>query len=639
MEPSAAAYPYRRLRRAGGAVAALLTAVSFLALVLDDGPPLPTGLAAAVPGCATPAAVQPPAANLADTVAQAAAGTCFLLAPGTYSFHDVVPKDGMAFVGTATDQVVVDGTGHENAFHGTAADVVIGQMTFDGFDNSGGTSRQEQAPIRGTPGLWQGVRGAMATNWLISDVVSRNNYASGLFLGEHWTVRNSVFQNNGVTGIGGNLIVGGLIENNIIHGNGAQQASGAATNGGGIKVTQAGTSAAPVLVRNNELYGNEEIAIWCDLGCGGFQVLDNYIHDHRSQAVMFELSNNLVVRGNTILRSNTWTDFLGDFNAAAVTVGEARDALIESNRIDVAQAGVAIRQTARPYPGENLTPYINLTYVAGAVTVRNNLIGQVGSMGISTGTSGGGLIADPSSITFTGNTYQDPLTMSFWWNNGTQMTFAQWQAEGRDTTSSGTQPSVPENQTRGPGTGDGLQLGSTTTTTTSPTTAPPTTSAPSTTVQPGISSTVVPPIPARSPANLTQAGATPGEPIGSQPVGRPTDADISTGTSAAATSADDASTSTDGAGWRRRSGPDPDLTPGRGRPSGPPTGTIPIDRPRASAVVSATTPSGTGIGTVSAHPPWGGGAARPVTVLCLALAGAAIGGRAAVRSAKRRPAP
>jgi len=633
-------------------VAALLTTLSCLAFVLHHGPTGPAGwagLAASIPACATPVAVVPPAASLADTVNQAPAGTCFMLAPGTYSFHNVVPKDGMAFIGSATDQVVVDGTGHENAFHGTAADVVIAQMTFDGFDSSGGTSRQEQAPIRGTPGLWQGVRGEMAANWLVSDIVSENNYASGIFLGEHWTVRNSVFRNNGVTGIGGNLIVGGTIENNIIHGNGAQQATGAATNGGGIKITQAGTAEAPVVVRNNELYDNEEIAVWCDLGCGGFQVLDNYIHDHRSQGVMFELSNNLVVRGNTILRSNTWTDFLGDFNAAAVTVGESRDALIENNRIDLAQAAVAIRQTARPYPNENLSIYINLTYVSGGVTVRNNLIGQVGNVGISTGTSGVGLIGDPGSITFTGNTYQSPEAMSFWWNDGRTMSFAQWQAEGRDTTSAGTQPSAPENQTRGPGTGQGVQPDGATTTTT-PTTAPPTTAAPPTPVPLSTSTTVVPPIPAGSPTTLGLATYAPPQPGAPQPAAS-IPGDASEPGAGSVASGPDADTggepigaqslgppaATAGAGGRGQaegdgSRPDPDVPPSQDRLPDAPTGTDPVDPAQAeaeAAAPAATTATAAAPADTPVHRAWW------VITAGVAMTTVGLGGRASMKVIKR----
>ena len=106
-------------------------------------------MAAQIPACATGTPVTP-TTDLAALVAQKPDGTCFRLAAGTYRFHDVVPKSGMAFIGAGTSTVSSNGADHENAFHGQADRVTIAQMTFTGFDSSGGTSRQEQAPIRGT---------------------------------------------------------------------------------------------------------------------------------------------------------------------------------------------------------------------------------------------------------------------------------------------------------------------------------------------------------------------------------------------------------------------------------------------------------------------------------------------------------
>ncbi|MEZ5408331.1 MAG: right-handed parallel beta-helix repeat-containing protein [Acidimicrobiales bacterium] len=458
----------RRIRSLVPLLAALVAMVSVSHLVINGGPRKPVGLAAEIPGCATPMAVTAPAADLASLVAAQAEGTCFLLADGEYRFHDVVPKNGMSFVGASTAGVVVNGAGHENAFHGTADRVTIAQMTFAGFDNAAGTSAQEQAPIRGTAALWASEPGRMATNWMITDIVSRNNVASGVFLGDNFTVRNSELHHNAVTGIGGDSIVGALIEDNVIHHNGSGGASGAAANGAGVKLTQSGTADKPVIVRNNELHSNHREALWFDLACHGIQVLDNYIHDHVSRGVMFELSSGLVVRGNTILRSNTWTDFTQDFNAGAVTVGESADALVEGNTIDTAEAAVIVRQTGRPYPGEDLSPYPGLTFTSANVTVRHNVVRNSKSVGISMGVSGPQAI-DTSTIRFIDNSYDTPAAMSFRWNDGTQ-TFDQWQAAGRDTTTAGQQLTQPEAVTdRGPD-ADPI-VTETTTSTTAPTTA------------------------------------------------------------------------------------------------------------------------------------------------------------------------
>ncbi len=417
-----------------------ITAVVVLVATLSTSP---SASGATRPGpaeaCLSAIPVTAPATDFAEVVARQPEGTCFRLAAGTYRFGDVVPKDHMSFVGASAATVIIDGSGRENAFHGTANGVTITQMTFQDFNDSGGTSRQEQAPIRGTARLWASERGQLATNWLISDIVSRRNYASGIFLGDNFTVRNSTFYDNGVTGIGGDDFVGGLIEQNTIYGNGRQQASGALVNGGGIKFTQAGTPSAPIRVVNNELYDNPNIAIWCDIGCQGMEVLNNNIREHVSRAVMYELSANLVVRGNTIVESNTWTGFRGDFNAGAITVGESRNALVEGNLIRGAKAGVVLRQTKRPSRGEGfLANYDGVQYVVEEVTVRNNRFEDTGSIGISLGTTGAGLIVNPGSIRFTNNSYDSPETMTFWGMDSNPLTYSQWRAAGYDLISSET---------------------------------------------------------------------------------------------------------------------------------------------------------------------------------------------------------
>ena len=447
-----------RIRSLAVLAMALAAVVSVTVLVADGQAPQPlTGLAATVSACAKdPAAVVKvvaPAKNLPATVANKPEGTCFLLTNGTYQFHDVVPKNGMAFVGASTAGVIVDGRTRENAFHGTTDGVTIAQMTFKNFNNAMGTAAQEQAPIRGTSALWASDADEMATNWTITNIVATGGVASGIFLGDNFIVRNSELYGNGVTGIGGDSITGATIEGNIIHDNGGRSASGAAANGAGIKVTQAGREATPVIVRNNELYNNQREAIWCDLGCHHMEVLDNWIHDHYSRGIMFELSDHLVARGNLIQRSNTWTDFAGDFNAGAVTVGESTNALVENNRIEGAQSAVVVRHTVRPWPGEDFSAYPAVVYNTANVQVKNNDIRTSGNVGISLGTtpvtSDPATSIDPNTIVFSGNTYDSSGTMTFWWM-GQPLSFDAWRAAGRDTTSEGSLPGHPEQAQRGP---------------------------------------------------------------------------------------------------------------------------------------------------------------------------------------------
>ncbi|MEM8925493.1 MAG: right-handed parallel beta-helix repeat-containing protein [Actinomycetota bacterium] len=387
-------------------------------------------------GCAEPVQISPPASDLPSVAATAAPGTCFLLSPGEYRFHNVVPRDGQSFIGTSRDEVVVLGTDQtENAFHGTADGVNIGRMTLTGFQGSGGQKRQEQGAIRGTSRIWQSDEGEMATDWLVEDVTLSNNYANGIFLGDHFTVRSSLIENNGVAGLGGDEIIGGLVIGNVVRGNGSQQDTGYLANGGGMKFTQTVTAEQPLVIRGNEVYDNPTNGVWCDIACQGFIVEDNYFHDQSSRAVMIELSSNAIIRNNIMINTNTWTDFGRDFNAGAITVGESSNVLVEGNYIDGAKAGVIVRQTQRPRrPQESfLDNYSDVTYVSGQVEVRNNILLNTGSMGVSLGTSGRGMITDPDSIRFDDNTYADPGSMSFFWANGDRYNVDSWRSSGRDT--------------------------------------------------------------------------------------------------------------------------------------------------------------------------------------------------------------
>lgn len=386
-------------------------------------------------GCESPVQITAPATDLAAVVGRSEPGTCFALAAGDYRFHNVVPKDGMSFIGAGRDAVRVLGSNQtENAFHGTADRVTIARMTLAGFQGSGGEKPQEQGAIRGTRALWASDQGEMATHWLVEDVRLADNLATGVFLGDHFTIRGSVIENNGVTGLGGSELIGGLIEGNIVRNNGDNQATGYLANGGGMKFTQTISPTEPLVVRGNEIHDNSGIGVWCDIACNGFEVVGNYIHDQGSRAVMIELSKNAVIRDNLMVNTNGWSDYKRDFNAGAITVGESSDVLIENNYIDGAVSGVIIRQTERPRrPQESfLDSYEGVTYISSRVQVRSNVVVNTRAMGISLGSSGYGLLTEPNTIRFENNIYDNPSSMDFWWASGNRYSFDDWRASGRD---------------------------------------------------------------------------------------------------------------------------------------------------------------------------------------------------------------
>lgn len=379
-------------------------------------------------------------------MAAAPPGACFRLAAGEYRFQNVTPKDGMTFLGTSRSEVVVLGSASaENAFNGSARNVTIGRMTLRGFQGSAGHKRQQQAAIRGSAGIWRTGPGELASGWIIEDVEASGNYALGLLLGDRFTVRHSTFADNGVAGIGGAATSGGLVHGNVVTGNGYLQLTGYEANGGGMKFTQAAGPGEPLVIDRNEIHHNKGAGVWCDIGCTGFEVTGNYIHDQDSHGVVVELSSNAVIRNNLLVDTNTWTDFANDFNGGAITVAESSGVTVEGNYVDGARAGVVVRQTRRPLlPQEEfLYRYSGVNWVSGDVLVRGNVLVRTGAMGISTGTTGAGMISDPASIRFEANTYGDAGAMAFWWEGGRRLDLRAWQDAGRDLGGAAVAPGRP----------------------------------------------------------------------------------------------------------------------------------------------------------------------------------------------------
>lgn len=386
-------------------------------------------------GCGNAVAVNPPAADLRAVVAGAEPGTCFRLAPGTYTFSDVRPKDYMTFVGTDRDDVILQGTSStENAFSGTATGVNIGRMSIVGFQGSAGEKRQEQAAIRGTRAVWASDRGQMATEWLIEDVAIRDSYATGVLLGDNFTVRGSVFSGNGVTGIAGNEIQGGLVIDNEITGNGfASESEAYLANGAGMKFVQSGAAGNPLVVARNKVHNNSKIGIWCDIGCNGFHVVDNYVYDYGGTAIVFEISTNARIVGNYITHTESMPRREWDFSVTGLTVRESSNVVVEDNYIDGAHLGLNVKQTKRPaLPEEEfLYRYDNVNFVLSDITVRDNQVSNVRVSGVDITSSGKG-IARLDTVRFIDNTYDDVNAMVFRWDEQRKMSFSQWQSSNRD---------------------------------------------------------------------------------------------------------------------------------------------------------------------------------------------------------------
>ncbi len=360
---------------------------------------------------------------------------CFRLANGNYSFGNIRPRSYQTFLGASAGGVIVNGNGFENAFHGTALGVSISNFTLTGFNGTGGTKLQEQSPIRGSDALWSDSK---ANGWIIENMAIHGNAAAGVFMGDNFTVRNSVIYNNGVTGIGGDSFIGGRIEGNEVYNNGFNAATGADQNGAGIKVTQVKGTGTRLLITGNKKIHDNDIGIWCDVDCDGVTIENNEVYNHKTTGIFYEISRNGVIRNNVVTNSSTWVNWNGAFNNGSISAGESQNVTIEGNTVNGGASAITIRGTLRPAAGEsyliNSNPNRNTT--TSNITVRNNIINGSGSIGASHETAATSKI-DYSSISFTGNTYSNPGGMRFWWNRS-DMDYNGWLAAGRDVAGSGT---------------------------------------------------------------------------------------------------------------------------------------------------------------------------------------------------------
>jgi len=235
----------------------------------------------------------------------------------------------------------------------------------------------------------------------------------------------------------GDDFLGGHIFNNIVHGNGANRAVGALSNGGGIKFTKAGSADNPVVIEQNTVFENAGAGIWGDVACHGFEVINNDIHDHEYSGIYYEVSDNAYIADNTLWNNSpNYSNMPKNWCRGGITIAESKDVIVENNTVTNSRGGIVARQTRRPVADSFEEGYFaqfdDITLVSSNITIRYNTINGASEAGV--GNSGTGLyqLDNNSNINYICNTYDNPNSMTFYWLGGQSLTYAQWQAAGRD---------------------------------------------------------------------------------------------------------------------------------------------------------------------------------------------------------------
>ena len=215
-----------------------------------------------------------------------------MLGPGVYT--QIVPGDGATFVGAPG--AVLDGK-HVNAyaFSGYATHVTISFLTIQNFGTWGGNPNQ---------GV---VNHDSASYWTIDHATVRENAGAGVMLGSHNKLLSSCLADNQQYGFNayspnpsGTTDI--TIQHNEIAGNDTYNwevhSPGCGCTGGGKFWEVNGA-----VVTDNLVTGNHSVGLWADTNNRGFEIADNYISDNFSNGIIYEISYNAEISGNTFVKN------------------------------------------------------------------------------------------------------------------------------------------------------------------------------------------------------------------------------------------------------------------------------------------------------------------------------------------------
>ncbi|MEV7550887.1 right-handed parallel beta-helix repeat-containing protein [Amycolatopsis sp. NPDC089917] len=280
---------------------AFLVVLSLLAAgVVTASPASAAPAAACAEGPLSPskpadAVVVSPGTDLSEKTRELPAGTTFWLAEGKHTlgqdeYDQVIPKDGDAYLGAPG--AVLDGGGvNRYAFTQQARDVVIRGLTIRGF-----AAPRDQGVVNHDSG----------EHWTIEGNTIEDNRGAAMMAGPRQQILRNCLRDNGQYGINayraGDGITGLLVEGNEITGNNTddweKQVPGCGCSGGAKFWAVDGAD-----IRGNWVHHNHGAGLWADTNNNDFLVEDNLIEDNEAEALFYEISYNLVVRGNTFRRN------------------------------------------------------------------------------------------------------------------------------------------------------------------------------------------------------------------------------------------------------------------------------------------------------------------------------------------------
>ena len=249
------------------------------------------------PASATAAAVVVPAGD-DSRVGFGQAGATYWFAPGKHTlgngrFTQITPGNGATFIGAPG--AIIDG-GHKNAyaFGGTAAHVTISFLTVQNFGGPGDNQNEGVVNHNSAP------------YWTVDHTTVRDNAGAGVMLGSHNVLSYNCLSDNQQYGFNAyvpkSVITDLTVEHNEISGNDTynweSHQKGCGCSGGGKFWAVDGA-----VVADNWVNDNGSVGLWADTDNRGFQITGNYISGNFSNGLIYEISYNAEISGNTFVKN------------------------------------------------------------------------------------------------------------------------------------------------------------------------------------------------------------------------------------------------------------------------------------------------------------------------------------------------
>jgi parallel beta-helix repeat protein len=316
-------------------------------------------------------------------------GTTYLVKAGTHLRNfSVQPKSGDTFCGEP-GAVLDGGRSLQTAFFGRATNVTLDSITVQQYatGRQGGAIHPDQE----------------ASGWVVRNVTAVRNYWAGLKAADNMRILGGHYNDNDQLGIGTSSASGVVLDgldgdpatvdgpelarNHMLH-------ESCDWESGGMK-----WAVGRVTIRNAHVHDNDCRGLWADINAHGALIEHNLIENNREEGILYEISQDAVIRNNQIYGNGLGSD-RGWYWAGGITVAASFNVEVYGNRLSGNYNGITGTQQDRP----DSTPPAHLL---DGYHVHDNAVCATSSDGHPTGViADNGADLDTRDISFARNTVQ-----------------------------------------------------------------------------------------------------------------------------------------------------------------------------------------------------------------------------------------